>query len=292
MKMKITIGLLEKLMALMEGKFLPSSSFPSTLLNALKEENCIVFRTQGSRKSVRAVNGDMIAFFARQRLGINDIRAYREALVENVNTRSGWAELTGDSKAKPARGWKGFPLAVLEPITVVYNDKPLLLTPNKGVSLIIHEYTRLSIPEDIVVVGIENGENFMMLEQQRLFFEKYTDVHKTLFVSRYPQNGDIARWLADKPNSYLHFGDLDIGGVALYQNEFYKKLGNKASFLIPDDYEARVKMGNPHRYDIQFNKYGILKPMDPNVKPLLDCIYLHHKGYDQEGFIRNPFIET
>ena len=285
MKIKVTASLLDKLIDLMEGKYLPSSSFSTPLLEALKEEACVVVRTQGSRKVVRAVNDKMIRYFATQRLNIKDLVAYRKALIDKDLTRADWVELTGDSKTRPVRGWKGFPLAALQPITAMYDDKPLHLVPKEGMSFIIHEYEKLIIPEDVTVIGIENGENFMYLERQRAFFERYTNIDRTLFVCRYPQNGDIANWLADKPNRYIHFGDLDIAGLAIYQNEFFKKLGTKASFLIPEDYEARIKAGNPNRFDDQFKEYGVLQATDLRVQPLLDCIYLHHKGYDQEGFI-------
>lgn len=289
--MKITVALLHKLRDLAEGKTLPSSSLSPSLFNALREENCIVVHYQGSRRTVRAVSPEQISFFARHYLEINDIQAYLEALKRQDDSRATWTELTGNSKERNSRGWKGFPLAVLEPMTVTYNDKPLNLSPVEGMALIVNDFKKLSIPENITVVGIENGENFMQLEQQRAFFERYVDVHRTLFVSRYPQNGDIARWLAGKPNRYIHFGDLDIAGVSIFQNEFYKKLGNRASFLTPLDYETRIQRGSFKRYDIQFKEYGVLTALDPDVQPVLDCIYKYHKGYDQEGFILKSFIE-
>ena len=110
---------------------------------------------------------------------------------------------------------------------------------------------------------------------------------KVLFVSRYPQeqSKDLLKWLQSIPNQYVHFGDLDLAGVAIYQNEFYKYLGERASFLIPEDFEQRISNGNRERYDKQYRQYGKMEAIDVRVSQLLACIHRHHRGYDQEGYV-------
>ena len=70
-----------------------------------------------------------------------------------------------------------------------------------------------AIPEDVMVVGIENPENFRWISRQKVFFkENLSSSSPLLFVSRYPQtqHGDLIRWLKAIPNRYVHFGDLDL----------------------------------------------------------------------------------
>ena len=109
-------------------------------------------------------------------------------------------------------------------------------------------------------------------------------------MSRYPQNGDLVRWLKYIPNQYIHFGDLDLAGIAIFQNEFQQYLGDRATFLIPNDYEFRISNGSTIRYNDQFSKYGKITSDNPQLSELIAAIHRHHRGYDQEGFIINKKI--
>ncbi len=54
---------------------------------------------------------------------------------------------------------------------------------------------------------------------------------------------------------------------------------------MPDDVEKMITNGNTDRYNAQLPNYGKMKVEDKRVQPLLDCIHLYHKGYDQEGYL-------
>ena len=151
--------------------------------------------------------------------------------------------------------------------------------------MFIADYQHFTIPQDVIVVGVENAENFRYVALQKYLFARYECV---LFVSRYPQNQnkDLIKWLQSIPNQYVHFGDLDLAGISIYESEYYHHLGNKSSLFIPDDFEQRISNGNAERYNVQLPQYGKMKVEDKRVQPLLDSIHLHHKGYDQEGYIK------
>ena len=87
------------------------------------------------------------------------------------------------------------------------------------------------------------------------------------------------------PNRYVHFGDLDLAGINIYLTEFYHHLGERASFLIPDDYAQRLQKGSAQRYADQYAKFGRMKIDDIRLQSLVECIHQHKRGYDQEGFI-------
>ena len=92
------------------------------------------------------------------------------------------------------------------------------------------------------------------------------------------------------PNPYIHFGDLDLAGVHIFLSEYYRYLGERASFLIPKDYEARISLGSRERYDNQYGKFGQMEVPDIRLLSLVECIHRLHRGYDQEGFVMEKDI--
>ena len=141
------------------------------------------------------------------------------------------------------------------------------------------------IPEDILVVGIENMENFRMIRQQRKLFESVLGDKTLLFVSRYPLSTDLRNWLKGIPNKYVHFGDFDLAGIHIFMTEFYKYLGERSKYLIPSDIEQRLAKGSQDRYNNHFDRYHTLRCDIPYLQSLIDIINKYHRGYDQEGYI-------
>ena len=137
------------------------------------------------------------------------------------------------------------------------------------------------IPSDVTVVGVENGENFCRIRSQKYLFGD----NKVLFVSRYPQSADLREWLIKIPNRYIHFGDFDLAGICIYQSEFYKFLGDRAGFLIPEDIEERLKSGNAGLYDTQYLRYKNLNIIDSRLNGLVEMIHHYGRVYEQEGYI-------
>jgi glutathione peroxidase-family protein len=95
-------------------------------------------------------------------------------------------------------------------------------------------------------------------------------------------------WLQDIPNLYVHFGDFDLAGISIYLTEFYRYLGQRSAFFVPEDVEERLSKGSRKRYYEQFPMYGKMDITDPRLEPLVQLIHRHQKGYDQEGFIDFP----
>ena len=200
------------------------------------------------------------------------------------------ANKTGNSKLMTVRSCPGFPVNSYEPIACLLNGEPFVVNPHEGSFLFVTQWEGFRIPADVIVIGIENMENFRLIRKQKKFFEGYLRAHalptKTLFVSRYPQSNDLRKWLTGIPNRYLHFGDFDLAGIHIFLTEFERHIGNaRASFLIPSDIATRLKSGSRQRYDEQ---HAMFKEMQTDVRELGQLITLIHqerKGYDQEGYI-------
>ena len=140
-----------------------------------------------------------------------------------------------------------------------------------------------NLPKNITIVGIENPENFRYINKQARFFKNITP----LFVSRYPQNKDLVKWIKNTSNNYLHFGDFDFEGINIFLNEYKKHIGNKAEFFIPDEIEKMIReKGNSNIYNTQIYREPILnEKSDKGLIDLIKIIHKHKKGLEQEYLI-------
>lgn len=268
--------------ALIAGEQVAGSRLSSKLLDELIAEGLLSVSTRGSRKSYRARDIEALKRFLMDR-----DESYRMLEVNVSDSRASMAVKTGNSKLVKVRSCPGFPVNTYEPITCMLNDDEIVINPRAGSFLFITDWKAFVIPEDVIVVGVENMENFRMIRQQRALFESETGKHRFLFVSRYPQSTDLPSWLQTIPNSYVHFGDFDLAGIHIFMTEFHQKISHRSSFLIPADIEKRLQNGSQERYDNQFSKYGHLKCDDDRVQHLINLINKYHRCYDQEGYIQD-----
>lgn len=282
--MKKTIGLIEKLIRLANGETLPASSLKGEWFEQMLADGILLSITHGSRKNFRVSNADTFRHYLDSQYDIRDLEQTFEMLSKEDLNRASQVNVVGDSKFIRQRSFSGFLVNSYQPINAILNGQYITIWPPEGSFVFVSDHQHFSVAEDVVIVGIENAENFRYIRCQKYLFAEY---EKVLFMSRYPQNGDLVRWLQSVPNNYVHFGDLDLAGIAIYQNEFYRHLGERSSFLIPEDYEERISLGNRERYDKQLPQYGKMKIQDQRIAPVLSCIHRYHRGYDQEGFIVN-----
>ena len=285
--MKITKRLIQNLLRLASGETVPSSCLKSFRgIDEMRADGILTVVAHGSRRSYQCTDTKQFRDYLASNYSLTDLEDTLAMLEENETSRSEQVRLTGDSKFVRSRAMKGFLLNSYEPIRAMLNNSPLEIRPPEGSYTFIYDYKNFSIPEDVLVMGIENSENFRRIRQQQWLFDRMYPNRSILFVSRYPQNEshDLVKWLADIRNEYVHFGDLDLAGIRIFLTEFHRYLGRRSSFLIPPDYETRISNGSRERYDAQLPYAKQLTTDDPNLKQLIDCIHKYHRGYDQEGF--------
>lgn len=271
--------------ALMAGEQVAGSKLNGNLLSELIAEGLLLVIARGSRKSYRARDIE-----ALKRYLIDKDESFRMLEANAADSRASMAAETGNSKLVSVRSCPGFPINSYEPIECSLHGKPFMVNPQEGSFLFVTDWETFVIPEEVIVMGIENMENFGMIRQQRSFFEDYLKVHgmsgKILFVSRYPQSLDLRKWLTSIPNHYIHFGDYDLAGINIFLSEFQQYIGkDRSSFLIPDDIELRLKSGSKSRYDEQYNRFKDMKSDSQEIQYLIELIHQERKGYDQEGYI-------
>ena len=273
------------LQALMAGEPVAGSKLSRRLLDELMAEDLLLVITRGSRKSYRARDTE-----ALKRFLIDKDESFRILEANASDSRASMAAETGNSKLVTVRSCPGFPVNSYEPVACFLAGEPFVVNPQEGTFLFVSDWDKFAIPEDVVVIGIENMENFRMIRRQRRFFEEYLHTHglsdKVLFVSRYPQSTDLRRWLCTIPNHYLHFGDFDLAGINIFLKEFHQYMDkDRSSYLIPADIESRLKSGSRQRYDEQYDRFKDISSDLPELQQLISLIHRERKAYDQEGYI-------
>jgi len=264
--------------ALCGGESVPSGRISASLLERLRSEHLVSAVAHGSRVSYRAVRPEEIASVFASELALAEVMASSDEVL-----RSDLVAAVGDSKALSVRSCPGFPVNSFSPVPAWLGGREMVVSPSEGSFLFVCDWQSFVIPPETVVVGVENMENFRCVRSMKWLFEGLSA--PVLFVSRYPQSGDLVRWLQQIPNRYLHFGDLDLAGVHIFLTEFHQFLGDRAEFFIPFDAEVRLSRGSRARYDAQFARFGRMSVTDPRVQYLVDLIHKHHRGYDQEGYL-------
>lgn len=284
--MKITLSLIDKLLRLRSGESLPASALRGEWVEELLRDGVLVSRSQGSRRTILAPNpGDLEQTLEQIDERLGGLERMRMVLLETEASRSEQAAETGNSKLVAVRSCPGFPVNAYEPISCTLNGQEIEVCPNEGSFLFIANWQRFSIPEDVVVVGIENMENFRLIRRQTTLFSSLLPGERLLFVSRYPQSSDLRSWLQTISNRYIHFGDFDLAGINIFLTEFRQYLGERASFLIPPDIDERLQKGSAERYRDQYRRFSNLSSDIASVQNLIDLINRYRRAYDQEGYI-------
>ncbi len=279
----------ECLRKLVDGGEVAASRLRSDIAAELLAEGYLTVRARGSRRLYSAINPSALRNYLSNRF--DELRDFDSAppMISDRTTRARQAKVSGNSKVVSVRSCPGFPVNSYEPIECRLNDHVIVIAPTKGSFVFINDWQSFSIPANVTVVGVENMENFIRIRNQRRLFSKYMDSHgfcsRLLFVSRYPQSDDLRSWLKTIPNRYIHFGDFDLEGIEIFLTSFYCYLGERASFLIPDDIEKRLASGSTLRYNMQYASTRNVSTYIPELQRLIAMIHHYHRCYDQEGYI-------
>lgn len=283
--MKITASLIDRLIRLRMGETLPSSAIRGEWVDELLRDGVLISRSHGSRRSIMASSPqdlEQSLKYIDERLGNLD---KMKDLLSSEASRSEQATETGNSKLVSVRSCPGFPVNSYEPITCCLNGRQIIINPKEGSFVFIADWQSFSVPKDVLVVNIENMENFRLVRQQQALFSSMFPGKQILFVSRYPQSSDLRSWLHTVSNQYVHFGDFDLAGINIFLTEFHKYLGERAVFLIPQDIEGRLQHGSSERYNAQYQRFKNLSSDIPSLQRLINIINKYHRCYDQEGYI-------
>jgi len=283
--MELSRALAVKLLQLANGERLPASSLKSTFVAELLAEGILADSRKGRTQSTLYVPDPLaLHAFLFNRFAIADLAAYTEVFNQEEQSRAVFARHAADSKLRRTRTFKGFLVNSYQQVPTVLNGQKMLIHPPNGTFQFIHDYATFIPAPEVVIVNVENSENFSQIARQKSLFQDILP----LFVSRYPQNQsqDLLKWLQGLPNSYLHYGDFDFAGINIYLSEYKKSLGQRAKFYIPAGIEEIIiKYGNPKLYDRQKANFHLKDIDEPGIHHLVTQFHRYKKCLEQEVLI-------
>ena len=282
--MRLPITIVENLIAMQEGEKIPFSKMKHVVIEAMIDNGILRKQIIGRSKAlVCLTDKNRLTAYLKNHLGIEILDIYIEGLKREDLTRAEAIDISSNSKLKSNRTFKGFLINCFQPLECLYKGDKMTVQPQEGTFTFIYDFEDFFPDDSITVVGIENPFNFRYIQSQRNLFN---DIHP-LFVSRYPQNKDIVRWLQLIPNRYLHFGDFDLAGLNIYINEYKKHLPEKANLFLPPGLEklleSKGSRDNYNNQTILFDRNGF---KEENVVSLLKLIEKYKKGLEQEIFAK------
>lgn len=278
------IHIAKRLLQLKQGEVLTGSSMRHKIVEELVEEQ-LIYRQGRVQKKLSVIDTKALDLYLYNRFGINDLEAYIAVSEDDEVSRAILTRASGDSKIKAVRTFKGFLVNSYEPIPVLFKGEKIQIHPVTGMFQFIYDFEIFIPAPEVLIVGVENAENFREIEKQSYLFKN----HKVLFISRYPQsqNKDVITWLENISNPYLHFGDFDLAGINIYWHEYKKHLGERAKFFIPPNLENKLaKFGNKNRYNLQDLTVNTEEIEQESLLKLIAWIHKYKKGLDQEFFIK------
>jgi hypothetical protein len=282
--MKLPISIAEKLILLRNGEKIPSSKLKHASIELMIDNGILKKHIHGRSKTLIYLgNRISLSAYLKNHFGIDNLDNYVDFSKKEDLRRADAIEISSNSKLKSIRTFKGFLVNCFQPIECKLNNQHITIQPQEGTFVFVYDFENFIPSESITIIGIENPENFRYIQKHRKLFSDITP----LFVSRYPQNKDIIRWLQIIPNNYIHFGDFDFAGLNIYFNEYKKYLKGKAQFFLPPDIEKLLSTkGNRDNYSNQTIQFDRTEIKEENIIKLLELIEKYKKGLEQEIFAK------
>ena len=287
MKKKLGLKDTRGLIALIRDRKVKKGDLSVLVRDRLLDAQVAFFSKEGASKFIETYRPELVKGIAEELAGTSDLEKYLETL-EKIQAgekpdREESVLLTNDTKAFGTNVMNGIRLNAIRPVKINYDGEDVSVSPVCGMCMEIDKQALLTISPDVVVVGVENYSTFMRIKDYAHLFTENCDYLFTYRVTADKDSyGKWITWLKRIPNRYIHFGDLDKGGLRIYIDSFRSVLGERAEFLIPENYEELIRNGSKSLYDEQIRQGTPDVSKDPRIKPLLETIEKYHRCCEQE----------
>lgn len=265
---------------LSRGEVLNASAFGNRrLLQKMVEDRVLARTVTGrNRSKISCPNPVALRNYLRLQLGIADLETYLELL--DQPERDGEASLKATTSTKTLRtgSLQGFFIKAFG--TKLRVGETALNALPDGVEYFVSNFQSLEISSEALVVGVENPECFTKAERLLHLFSR----KELVFVLRYHSNR-LIQWLEKIENPYLHFGDFDPAGIAIYCNEYLARLGERrCRFFVPKQIEMLLELeGSAELFDQQAHLWPPKQDVvQSDLQGLVQLISRTGKGAEQE----------
>ena len=258
------------------------------LLDRLVGQGAVSVRRQGSRLRYSAPNREkLLVVLSGCAPMLSDLDAALRLSEGEPMSREDKTGFFGDSKTGGEESSEsGFALISSSPVVV----------RNHGHDYFVDGHTALMVCDKGDGLVLPSGWTVVVVENSRLFFRhdwllrvgmNPQTAERCFIIKRYPITDDQFGFLKACPLPVRYFGDLDLGGVRIYETEYRRRVGDKISFIVPPDAEERISgsKGNRKLYAEQM-KGGLSGVGSPSgeLTDLIRIIHKHQSCYEQEGY--------
>jgi len=281
--MKLNLKDAKNLLLVKNGDIIKKSAFGKGFLKtlkamielgALKEEKVTKNSFNISLGRSEAFNG-----YLEKYLFVDNLTGYIEALSLQNPSRAELSELGVSTKLKSTNPKSGFHINSPDAVEVTINQKRVKLDFPMECALFVHKDAHMAIDDDIIIVGVENFENVSGKLKNRAMFP----TGKMIFIER---SKALQNLLGNVSNKYIHFGDIDLAGIYIFENEYEPIVHKRGSFFIPENIEMLIKQGHSELYEKQKRKYHFLSGKTDETKALIAMMHKYKRSVEQEIFLR------
>ena len=282
--MKINKHDFTKLKILLEKGTITKSAFKNQdIVDGLKQNGSVKDGKKTPKlRYIELLKPENIFLFLQQNNyninSLEDIDSYIEDMFNSSVSRDTIQKHTSNTKSKTSKSLKGLYVSSLQDIDIKIDDEVVTIIPQNGMGYFLFYTQKVELFEDTVIVGIENYQVVWFAKKYKEFFKD----KKVLFVYI---NTIFLKWIEDKENEYIHFGDYDLAGINIYLNKVIPRLKKvkKHSIFIPKDIEKLIqKDGGSELFKKQLRYENITASQD-NIAKLISTIKYYKKGLEQEG---------
>lgn len=169
---KLGLGDARQILAMLKGEEIASSKLSPRMTALLRQEGLLMLKSNGSRCKYRIVEAmrEGCRTLLSQEFGLKCSLEEWISASSSMQTRADMVRMVGDSKAKKVNTFRGFLVDSYVRIDAMLNGKPFRLQPMEGSSVFINQPEHFEIPEDVIIIGMENAENFMQISVAALAF--------------------------------------------------------------------------------------------------------------------------
>lgn len=170
---------------------------------------------------------------------------------ESVKSKDEIVKHKKTTKDDVSNSFYGLHIAVIKETQIYQGNELVILKPNVCGSYFLFHKLDIKIPDDTVVIGVENPQVLWLLYKYSYLFEEF---EKAVFVlTNDISSGYFYTWIKEINNKYIHFGDFDFAGLSIYYDKIKPKLKTKDTyFLVPNKIFDLIKShGSKANYDKQ-----------------------------------------
>lgn len=268
--MKQSLQIAKALVKLIGESELPASRFSKneTLINNLKSLGVISVESKGRGKVISKGNY-FKDYVARNYNG-------EPELFLSVESRGELVSVYGDDKAMKISPQQGL---------FLWSEKNIPLTVStftgneEGVVTFIHERVKISIPDDVTIVGVENFESLTYAIHLK---KNFSLPDKCLFAYR---NLSFNKLIMETALDVLYIPDYDIYGIRIFETEILKN-NPSTKMLFPNDIEkVFARIDTSKKYFEQSQMVGAkYDPVTKDGKYIASLIRRYKRIIPQEYF--------